>query len=197
MIQYLQHTDRDLFLYLNGLHSSFFDFLMWYLTMSLVWLPLYLYFFYIVVKKYRWQVLVILFFAALLILVSDQACNLAKESFHRLRPANDPSMPAVHIVEGYRGGAFGFYSSHASNTFAVAMFLTLIAGKHFRYLALFAFGWAAIMSYSRIYLGVHYPGDILTGAIIGTFFGYWAGRFCVRSMKALHSKFPDRFNDIK
>ena len=109
---------------------------------------------------------------ALVITLADQiASGLCKPFFARFRPTQDPNiMYMVDIVNGYRGGRFGFISSHAANTFAISVFLSLlIKRKSLTFMLLF---WAVLNSYSRIYLGVHYPGDILFGAIEGCFIGY-------------------------
>lgn len=95
-------------------------------------------------------------------------CTLIRPEVCRLRPSNpeNPLSEMVHIVGGYRGGSYGFPSCHAANSFALASFLTLLFAN--RKLSLFIFAWAVLNSYSRVYLGVHYPGDLLVGAIIGT-----------------------------
>ncbi len=188
MLENLQHIDRDLFLCLNNLHSPFFDALIYYATGSLLWIPLYLFFLYFIIRKYGWQTLTIVFFAALLILITDQTATIAKDHFQRLRPSNDPSLPVIHIVNGYRGGAFGFYSGHAANTFGVAFFLFILAGKEARYVFYLVLAWAVIMSYTRIYLGVHYPGDIIAGALMGMIDGILIGKLCLYAMKAISEK---------
>jgi undecaprenyl-diphosphatase len=174
-MQFLDHTDRMLFLFLNGFHNSFFDGIMFWGTRSLIWLPLYLFFLYLVIRRYKWKTLVILLFAALMILASDQLANLVKDSVQRLRPSQQPGL-AVHTVEGYKGGEFGFYSSHASNTFSVVVFLVLLLGRK-GYIIIPVLFWSLFMSYTRIYLGVHYPGDILCGWIVGGVIGFlfWKG----------------------
>jgi undecaprenyl-diphosphatase len=113
-----------------------------------------------------------------MILVSDQVANLAKITFERLRPSNEPGLP-VHIVNAYKGGLYGFYSSHASNTFSIAVFLVVLLVKRFRWIGWITLPWALLMSYTRIYLGVHFPGDILAGIAMGCLIGYFFGRFTV------------------
>jgi undecaprenyl-diphosphatase len=107
-----------------------------------------------------------------MIVVSDQLCNFAKYSVMRLRPTHDPHLQdLVHTVNGYKGGMYSFYSGHASNSFTVAFFIISILKEKRHYIFPVALSYAIITSYSRIYLGVHYPADILTGAVIGILLG--------------------------
>lgn len=109
-------------------------------------------------------------FIALVIVFSDQiSVQLFKEAFMRLRPCHNPNIAdLVHTINGECGGNYGFVSSHASNTFALALFVGLIFKKHFSFLLYAMLVWSALVSYSRIYVGVHYPADIVCGAILGS-----------------------------
>ena len=144
----------------------------------MLWIPLYLVFLFLVIRQYKWKTFLVIFLAALMILVSDQVANLAKVTFERLRPSNEPGLP-VHIVNAYKGGLYGFYSSHASNTFAIAVFLIVLLVKRFKWIWWITLPWALLMSYTRIYLGVHFPGDILMGIVMGCLIGYFFGRSAV------------------
>jgi undecaprenyl-diphosphatase len=144
----------------------------------MVWIPLYLVFLYMVIRQYRWKTILVLVVAAIMILVSDQLANLSKDTFQRLRPSHEPGL-MVHLVNAYKGGEYGFYSSHASNTFSIAVFLIVTTYRRFKWIWLIAIPWALLMSYTRIYLGVHFPGDILAGALIGSLIGYFFGRLAV------------------
>jgi undecaprenyl-diphosphatase len=175
LIEFLDHIDRTFFLLLNGFHNPFFDQVMYVATKSLMWLPLYLFFFFFMIRKYKWNTLVIIVFAALMIFASDQLSNLVKETVHRLRPSNQPGL-MVHIVEAYKGGTYGFYSAHASNTFSVVVFLVILLGRKYPYVYIPAIFWSLFVSYTRIYLGVHYPGDILAGWIAGGLVGLLFGK---------------------
>lgn len=164
----INHIDTQLFLFLNGIHSPFFDPIFQFITERYSWIPLYMVLAVLVFVKFKWRGFILAPFIALVIILADQvSVNLFKEVFLRLRPCHNPEIKdLVHTVDGC-GGQYGFVSSHASNTFALAVFLGLIFKKHFSYLMHIMLVWAAIVSYSRIYVGVHYPADILCGAILG------------------------------
>ncbi len=175
MIGNLIHIDQSVFLFLNSLHNSFFDQVMFWGTQTMIWLPLFIFLLYITIRVYKWKSAALILSLVLTITISDQCANLAKSSVKRLRPSNDPALSAqVHIVNGYRGGKYGFYSSHASNTMATAIFLILLLKSRNRWLALLLLPWAVFMAYTRLYLGVHYPADLLAGMIAGGILG-WAG----------------------
>jgi undecaprenyl-diphosphatase len=177
LIGYLDHIDKALFLFLNGLHTHFFDHVMFWATRGLLWLPLYLLFLYFLFHKYGWNSLLVILVGLLMIVVSDQLSWFVKETVQRLRPSTQPGL-MVHIVDAYKGGTYGFYSAHASNTLSVAMFLVIVMGRKYWYVWIPALCWSLLMSYTRIYLGLHYPGDImagwLAGFLEGVLFGYGA-----------------------
>lgn len=188
MIDQLLEYDREIFLYLNGLHAPWLDPVMLLITETLVWLPLYVYLLYLIFKDHSLQGWFVLIGIALTIVLADQVTStLMKPYFARLRPSREPSLEAlVHIVNGYRGGKFGFASSHAANTFGTATFLFLLFGKRRKWIV-GLFLWAALVTYSRIYLGVHYPGDILVGALVGMLAGL-AGFKVYRWLEKLYDK---------
>ncbi len=188
MITFLHDIDRSVFLFLNGLNAPWFDPVMFYGSKSMLWLPVYLFFLFLVIRKYKWQTILVLVFAAVMILVSDQICNLSKELFHRLRPSNEPGL-TVHLVNAYKGGMYGFYSAHASNSFAIAVFMIMLVGKQYKYFFLPVLLWAFFMAYTRIYLGVHYPGDTIAGILIGSLIGFLSGKsFHFFAGRGTHSK---------
>ncbi|MCX6247101.1 MAG: phosphatase PAP2 family protein [Bacteroidetes bacterium] len=189
MTGFLDHIDQTLFLFLNGINNPFFDRVIFGATKGLIYVPLYLYFLLFVIRKYKWNTLWILVFATLMILASDQLSNLVKDSVQRLRPSRQPGL-VVHIVEAYKGGTFGFYSAHATNTFCVVVFLIVTLGKKYWYVILPAVCWSLLMSYSRIYLGVHYPGDILAGWIAGGLIGYLFGMGVRKTMEVMRKEKP-------
>jgi len=172
MIEFLDNVDRNLFLVLNGLNSPFWDQVMWIISGRLTWLPLYLAIVAWLIYKFRWKAVIIIIMAALLIIMSDQgSVRLLKELVHRPRPCHDPEISQlVHLVKGHCGGEYGFVSAHAANTFALAALTLMLVRKW--YYTVFIIFWAALVSYSRIYLGVHYPGDVIGGAVFGLLLGF-------------------------
>lgn len=171
MLEFIQKIDQEIFLFLNGLHSPIADPVMQFLTNQLVWTPLFILVIYTLFKKYGWSAVWNLAGIGLIILVSDQfVSGFMKPFFGRLRPSHDPELQTlVHFVNEYKGGLYGFASSHAANSFGVALYLWIVAKKEIKWIWIM-FGWAFIFSYTRIYLGVHYPADILVGASVGCVF---------------------------
>ena len=177
MIEKLIQFDVQLFLFLNGLRNPFLDFIFWWASQPLVWIPVYICFLYFVIKAYRWQTLFVVLFVALGITLTDQiSVHLFKDVFMRLRPTHNPSIQfQVHTLFGYYGGDYGFVSSHAANFFGLATFLSMLLYRKIRHFTLLSFIWASIIAYSRIYLGVHYPADIACGALLGIIIGFLLG----------------------
>jgi undecaprenyl-diphosphatase len=177
LIETLQHIDRELFLFLNGMHNGIFDFLMYWVSDRFIWIPLYAWFLYMIIKKYRKRSWLIILLIALLATVSDQLTVFLKNYFERPRPCHDEQIASlVHTVKNVCGGPYGFVSGHASNSFALAAFLIPFLRTQIRFFVPAILFWAALIAYSRIYLGVHYPGDILAGALLGAFLGYLFSR---------------------
>ncbi len=168
MLEYLNDIDTQLFLLLNGMHSPFWDVLMVKITHSRTWIPLYILIIGGLIYKFRLNGLKVVIIILLLIGFADQfSSRLVKPGVGRLRPSHNVSLnDCIHIIDNYRGGTYGYFSSHASNTFALATLLCLLFYKKRKWVLVFI-PWAVVVSYSRIYVGVHYPGDILTGAVFG------------------------------
>lgn len=167
----LERLDQQLFLFLNSLNSPFFDQVMHTISGRLIWVPLYLSIIIYLGIKFKRKFLIILIFIILAATLSDQASVLVKNLVQRLRPCNEPSLKGlVHLVKGECGGLYSFVSSHATNSFDVA-FLSLLFIKR-RWFSISIIIWALVIGYSRIYLGVHFPGDVICGSILGAFIGW-------------------------
>ncbi len=151
------------------MHNNFFDVVMYWFSNKVFWIPLYIYIFFLAFKKVGNKIWLVALAAILLILLSDQvSVHAFKNVFLRYRPCHNLLIQEkVHLLKGHCGGTYGFVSSHAANTFALAMFLTLFFKDYMKYFGIFIFIWASIVSYSRIYSGVHYPADVAIGAIVG------------------------------
>lgn len=171
MVEKIIALDTELFIYLNGLGSTAFDGLWLILTRQVNWIPLFLLLLYIIYKKIGIrQTLWLMLFVAILIAITDQGTNLVKNHFQRLRPCNNQDIKSmIRIVQ--QRNSYSFFSGHAANTMAVATFLYLIFRKNIKYFG-FLFLWPLIFAYSRIYLGLHYPLDILCGYLFGFITGF-------------------------
>ena len=171
MLEKVLSLDKELFVFLNGLGSENFDFLWLMITKQFNWTPLFLLVFYLLQKKIGWKQLgILLLFIAGLILLSDQTANLFKNFFQRLRPCNDSEIKdIIRIVKD--SNTFSFFSGHATSSMACTVLVFLLYKKHFKFPFL-VFLFPLIFAYSRIYLGLHFPSDILTGYAFGATFGF-------------------------
>lgn len=170
--------DREVFLYLNNLGSSAFDQFWIMVSATWIWVPLYVIFLYLLFKRFGLRnVIFILIFIALGVTVSDQLAGIFKTGIARLRPCHDPTLDNL-VREVKCGGQFGFYSSHASNTFFIATLMSMLLRHKHRFLPYILYFWAVMVSYSRIYLGVHFPMDLLMGAAMGFLLGGFFATLC-------------------
>jgi|LakMenEpi03Aug12_release.lakeMendotaPanAssembly.Ray.scaffolds.fasta_scaffold463788_2 undecaprenyl-diphosphatase len=174
MIDSLKLIDKTILLAINSFHSSFLDVVMFYLSEIWIFTPFFIYLIYLIYKKIgikKTSILIV--FVAILITLCDQTATVTKKSVKRFRPTHNIEIKDnLLIVKNYRGGTYGFFSGHAANTFGIAMFLFLLFSKQTKASRFVFFIWAGLVSYSRMYLGVHYPSDIFVGMLVGLFFGF-------------------------
>lgn len=181
----LLNWDTTALLAVNGYHSEFWDEFMWMYSSKWTWLPLYASLAYVMFRSFSLKVSLLCVLCIILVITcSDQiTSSLIRPWVARLRPSQlaNPISPFVYIVDGYRGGAFSFPSAHAANSWGLTTFMILLMRR--RYLCLFLVFWALLTCYSRLYLGVHYPGDLLAGMCIGVLCAsviYFLFRFLLR-----------------
>jgi undecaprenyl-diphosphatase len=171
-MDWLLDLDTRLFLAINGWHSTGWDGIMWWISGKVTWWP-----FYLIVLIYlgvtrKWELIAMVLILAATITLTDQtSVHLFKNVFQRLRPCHEPALEGlVHLVNNKCGGEYGFISSHAANAFGVAVLITGWTRRWFIFLLMTT--WALLIGYSRVYLGVHYPGDVMAGALWGAACGW-------------------------
>ena len=173
ILKKLIEADQQLFLFLNQINHPVFDVIMFWFSNKYFWIPFYALILLYLVWQFGKKAIIIVVFIILTITLADQfTSSFMKPYFERLRPCHHPELTElIHTVNDKCGGNYGFASSHAANSFGLAMFLWLLLRSRLLHVY-WMFIWAAIVSYSRIYLGVHYPADILIGGIVGIISGY-------------------------
>ncbi len=187
MIEQLLQYDTELFIYLNSLGSKNWDPFWLAYTSKFNWIPFYALLLYLIFKQIGIKpmliTIVVVFF---MILATDQTTNLFKHGLHRLRPCHLAEIiEKMRLVRSGCGGQYGFFSGHASNTMAAAIFIGLMLQNKFNYLVYILVIWAFLMAYSRVYIGVHYPLDIVLGMIFGALMGYIFYRINLFAMKKI------------
>ena len=173
MLEYIISLDTQLTLWFNGSDSLFVDTIAWYATKTTTWIPLGVLLLFVLIRMKNWKnaLLVILSIGVAITLADQIASGIFKPLVARLRPSHNPELEGIiDLVNGYRGGRYGFFSSHAANTCAIAVYLSLLFRNKFFTIVICS--WTLLNCWTRLYLGVHYVADILTGLICGVLIGY-------------------------
>lgn len=174
MLEFIKNIDLEFFLFLNGLHADWADTFFYIITNTFFWVPLYLLVTGLIIARWKKKSVIILLFMVLTVFFTDQSCNFLKKTIKRLRPSHDVELAEkVHLVtkpdgDFYRGGRFSFPSGHAANSVILVYFFGFFVRTRKKWPLILMMLWPLLFSYSRIYLGVHYPFDILAGFILGS-----------------------------
>lgn len=174
MIEQLIEYDRELFLYLNGLGTTTWDGFWMFYTTKFNWIPFYALLGYLMYRRLNSKMFVLtLVVIALMITFTDQITNVFKHGFERFRPCHQDGVAEyMRLVKDHCGGRFGYFSGHASNSMSLAFFIGLKLRAKYKFMLSFMVIWAMAMAYSRIYVGVHYPLDVLSGMLFGACSGF-------------------------
>ena len=172
--------DTSLLLAINHNHNHVLDLLMWWVSQSWIWSPLYIFLLAVLFKRYGMKntVSILVAFGVLILCTDFLNLHCIKNTVERLRPTHEPSLiNQLHLLNDsngnpYLGGPYGFLSSHAANHFGIAFLVSELMKNIFRYATIIFFGWALLIAYSRVYMGVHYPLDVICGGAFGVFFGW-------------------------
>jgi undecaprenyl-diphosphatase len=169
MLERIKEIDIELLIYLNNLGSENWDSFWLFMTDAITSIPVYLFVLYLVYRSFGLKKLFFTLLVLILVItISDQLANIFKYGFERLRPCHNENIKnLIRLVKPSCGGRFSFFSAHASTALSLAVFFSLILRKHLKYFSCFLILWAILVGYSRIYIGVHFPADVLFGFMVG------------------------------
>lgn len=172
MLDWLDHIDKQIFLYINSFHSPLSDQIWIWITNIPTWIPLYMLLLFFIIKVFKKDSVYVIIGLLLVILACDQfTSTFMKQFFARLRPCHDTEIGYLVHVANKCGGQFGFASGHSANSFGIAMFIWMIFRRYWKWTRVI-FIWATTVAFSRVMVGVHYPGDIIVGGLIGVLFSW-------------------------
>jgi undecaprenyl-diphosphatase len=189
-IESLNKIDTNLFLLINQANTDILDKIMYYASSTVFWIPFYILLFVLIIVKYNWRKgLIALLFVLVAVGIADlTSVHLFKNVFQRLRPCYQPELEAIiNNIVGC-GGIYGFVSSHAANSFAIVAIVTKLIGDKYKWLKWLMPLWGILILYSRIYLGKHYPADVIAGAILGMLIGWLVYLTFVKTIIILSKK---------
>ncbi len=194
MFEQIKKLDKEFLLFTNSHHNAFFDNVMWFASSTIGWFPLYAFILILLIIKFKKQSWLLILLIILLIVMSDQlASGILKPLTQRLRPSHQPGLENIlHYVNNYRGGLYSFPSSHASNFFAWITYLCIITTKKMKWFPYLLIPVAILVSYSRVYLGVHYPSDIFCGALLGAFLGWGFSKIYIGLNHSIFKRFVEK-----
>lgn len=195
MIDWLIELDHSLFSFLNEIRSPWMDPIQYWISDKYIWIPFYLLLLIGAFKLYKKKAWLVVVFIIAVIAASDQTSQAFKYGFKRYRPCRTESAhtPKPHIINNHCGGKYSFFSAHAANSFGVAAFVGSILLPLLSWVRIALLLWALIVSYSRIYLGVHYPADITLGALFGLFYGFLFYRLFLYVLRRFYPTYKVNF----
>lgn len=178
MIDWLEQMDQAMVIAVNQWHHPILDDIMWNISGKWQWIPLYVYLLYMMIKKYDQKVLWPILSVVMVIVLTDQtSVHLFKEVFQRYRPCHHLELkPVLELVHNKCGGKYGFVSSHAANSFGLAVIMTLLFKEKRGFVVLLLI-WASVVAFSRVYMAVHYVSDVFFGALLGALLAFMVHRF--------------------